>query len=166
MIGNPKERAEPVPEPLDGLLKDLIGLGVTEQRLTSALAGAGNDGDWAKVWTIADAIGVEVSLLFDADDGVWVDIGTPGSVRLDPPSGARLPFRLWVHSHPREAYWSATDRRTLAIASSVLTEALVLGHDHLKRSRSGADAPYPRLDSEGPLSEWSDEAIEPYMEVP
>ena len=42
----------------------------------------------------------EVSVLFDADGRIWVDIGTVGHVSLEPPLGATIPFRLWVHTHP------------------------------------------------------------------
>ena len=131
-------------------------------RLRSAIAAAGAAGDWLDVWRIADMLGVEISLLFDSESHIWVDIGDPGSVRLHPPAGAVLPFHLWVHTHPRDAYWSETDRRTLASSARILEQALVLGHDHFKRACCGKAAPEPRLSLDGPLSMWSDERISPY----
>ena len=111
------------------------------------------------MWNIADLLGVEISLLFDSAEQIWVDIGTPGSVRLQPPAGAILPFRLWVHTHPRDAYWSATDQRTLAIWQMLLDEALVLGNDHYKRTIKGDETDLRRISLTGPLASWSDEDI-------
>ena len=76
----------------------------------------------------------EISALIDSDGRVYVDIGSRGEVRLAPPTGASIPFRTWIHTHPMDAYWSDTDRETLAICSGILDEAVVLGHDHYIRT--------------------------------
>ena len=116
---------------------------------------------WSEVWEIADSMGREVSILIDRRNMVFVDVGTAGRVNLNPPEGSEVPFRLWVHTHPRDAYWSSTDRDSLAHYSMLLDEALVLGFDHLKRSVNGLSHPEP-LAQEGPLSRWSSEAVVPY----
>ena len=90
-----------------------------------------------------------------------MDIGTAGRVNLSPPDGSEVPFRLWVHTHPRDAYWSSTDRGSLALYSGLLDEALVLGFDHLKRSVNGSGHTNP-LEQEGPLSRWSSEEVVTY----
>ena len=118
------------------------------------------EGHWHRVWHLADALKREVSILFDAQGWIWVDIGTIGMVHVSPPIGSELPLRLWVHTHPWSAYWSDTDRRTLAGFSGALEEALVLGHDHLVRSigRDPETNPFGRkLSSNGPLRYWTDE---------
>ena len=127
------------------------------------------EGHWLSVWNLADSLKREVSILFDAQGWVWVDIGTIGMVRLSPPIGSQLPLRLWVHTHPWNAYWSGTDRRTLATVSGVLDEALVLGHDHLVRTvySECVNPEWAELDSrlatDGPLMGWTDEAAMSYQ---
>ena len=116
---------------------------------------------WRELWTIADLLSREVSVLFDDENNVWVDIGTPGMVRPKPPLGSRLPLRLWIHTHPYDAYWSSTDLDTLAIYSTVLQEAIVLGHDHLKRTVRN-DGSMPALAATGPLSSWTSEDLVEY----
>ena len=69
---------------------------------------------WSEVWEIADSMSREVSILIDRRNMVFVDVGTAGRVILNPPEGSEVPFRLWVHTHPRDAYWSSTDRDSLA----------------------------------------------------
>jgi hypothetical protein len=129
------------------------------------------EGDWLSVWNIADRLKREVSILFDAQDWVWVDIGTIGMVRLSPPLGSQLPLRLWVHTHPWNAYWSETDRRTLATVSGVLDKALVLGHDHFVRTvhevcvNSEWTETDSRLAIDGPLMSWTDEAAMSYADM-
>ena len=45
------------------------------------------------------------------------------------------PFKLWVHTHPGfDAYWSGTDRLSLANAGPMIETALVLGSTGVKRS--------------------------------
>ena len=115
---------------------------------------------WQSVWSLADSLKREVSILFDSQGLIWVDIGTIGMVHVSPPIGSELPLRLWVHTHPWSAYWSDTDRRALAGFAGALDEALVLGHDHLVRSigRDPETQPFGRkLSSDGPLMHWTAE---------
>ncbi len=114
------------------------------------------EGCWEEVWNIADSMGREVSILLDRMERVFVDVGTAGSVILRPPEGSEIPFKLWVHTHPRLAYWSQTDKDSLATYSNLIEEALVLGFDHLKRTVNGRDH-HQALADEGPLSRWSSE---------
>lgn len=120
------------------------------------------EGCWEEVWKIADSMGREVSILLDRRERVFVDVGTAGSVILSPPEGSEIPFRLWVHTHPRLAYWSQTDKDSLATYSNLIEEALVLGFDHLKRTVNGENHPRA-LAEEGPLSRWSSEQNVPYV---
>ncbi|GIT41389.1 MAG: hypothetical protein Ct9H300mP10_03990 [Methanobacteriota archaeon] len=53
---------------------------------------------------------------------------------MSPPIGAKVPFKLWLHTHPQDAYWSSTDRDTIASYTSLLERAVVLGHDHYKQT--------------------------------
>ena len=115
---------------------------------------------WQSVWSLADSLKREVSILFDSQGLIWVDIGTIGMVHVSPPIGSELPLRLWVHTHPWSAYWSDTDRIALAGFAGALDEALVLGHDHLVRSigRDPETQPFGRqLSFDGPLMHWTDE---------
>ena len=120
------------------------------------IAGLAKDVRWQDLWNIADRIGCEVSVLIDADDKIYVDIGTSGEVTAAPPVGAKVPFKLWIHTHPMDAYWSRTDRDTLACFTGLLHKAVVLGHDHYKQtvfSQSTDSA----LEDDGPLSSWTSE---------
>ena len=114
-------------------------------------------GSWEELWRIAHSMSREVSVLFDSEGSIWVDVGTTGEVKLAPPLGAKIPFRLWVHTHPWDAYWSNTDMGTLAAYSSILESALVLGHDHMKRAHKIGGLDREALSRNGPLSNWSSE---------
>ena len=129
--------------------------------LLETIAALASSGMWRQLWTVAHALNREVSVLFDSEDRIWVDVGTAGQVRLKPPVGATIPFRLWVHTHPWLAYWSSTDLATLASYSRILEEALVLGHDHLKRTGK-ADGDSGRLGPSPPLSAWTSEPVTTY----
>ncbi len=140
---------------------------VRETIAALALAGfRGESDNWEKLWGIADRMSKEVSVLIDREDFTWVDIGTRGQVRLAPAIGSKAPYKLWLHTHPWNAYASSTDRDTLANCSMILQEAIVLGHDHmvwLRRDYSGNEK---ALELEGPLSTWtSDENIVPYSSI-
>ena len=88
--------------------------------------------NWHMIYLLSKSVSREVSILVDSKDNHFVDWGTIGSVKLSPPIGAVLPFKLWVHTHPSNAaYWSITDRNTLEIAKGILNKALVLGEDGL-----------------------------------
>ncbi len=137
-----------------------VSLDIRSGRLESisvkeTIAGLAQREDWPSLWRLADSMSREVSVLFDAEGSVWVDIGTRGHVSLAPPLGAVIPFRLWIHTHPWDPYWSQTDRDTLASYSAILQSALVLGHDRMKWTRNGS--PTESIESSGPLSDWSSE---------
>ena len=122
--------------------------------------------DWQSLWNLADSLKREVSVLFDEQGLIWVDIGSTGRVALSPPNGSRIPFRLWIHTHPWDAYWSITDKETLSIATGILEKALVLGHDHLVRTvhheGESTEASESRLATGGPLMHWTAEAAMSY----
>ena len=132
--------------------------------------------EWELLWQVADLLKREVSVLFDSQGLIWVDVGTRGQVKLSPPLGCKLPLQLWIHTHPWDAYWSSTDRRTLSAATRVLDEALVLGHDHFVRTRkcpppllhevvADPSIDYNRLALTGPLMNWTDEAAITYASI-
>tara|TARA_B100001115_G_scaffold95775_2_gene70374 strand:+ start:11878 stop:12375 length:498 start_codon:yes stop_codon:yes gene_type:complete len=135
--------------------KDIVSGRVSSSRVKETIAALAQGESWSELWQIADSMSREVSVLFDADGRIWVDIGTTGHVSLEPPLGATIPFRLWVHTHPWDPYWSQTDKDTLAAYSMILESALVLGHDRMKWSRNGSDM--QTIEPSGPLSTWSSE---------
>tara|TARA_B100000579_G_scaffold397480_1_gene377080 strand:- start:4767 stop:5315 length:549 start_codon:yes stop_codon:yes gene_type:complete len=121
-----------------------------------ALSGfQGDGGSWEKLWLIADSMSKEVSVLIDKVGKIWVDIGTRGEVTLAPPVGSVVPYRLWLHTHPWEAYASSTDRDTLASCSMILEQAIVLGHDHMVWLRRRDSGEGEALENDGPLSTWT-----------
>jgi hypothetical protein len=132
--------------------------------LKETIAALASRSMWRQLWLVADALSREVSVLFDRDGRIWVDIGTAGQVRLSPPVGATIPFSLWIHTHPWDAYWSSTDLSTLASYSRILDSALVLGHDHMKSTRK-AEGDCERLGSGMPLSVWTSEEVRTYEEA-
>ena len=99
--------------------------------------------EWEEIYHVSSTLQREVSILIDASNAIWIDWGDQSEVTLSPPYGAKLPFKLWVHTHPNmPAYWSATDRDSLRIASNILETAYVLGRAGLlfTRSNLGPDA--------------------------
>ncbi len=133
------------------------------EELLQTIAALASGEMWEQLWNVADALSREVSVLFDREGRIWVDIGTAGQVRLNPPVGSTIPFSLWIHTHPWDAYWSPTDLATLAAYSGILDEAIVLGHDHMKRARKG-EGECERLGPEPPLSVWTSEPVRTYSE--
>ena len=131
-----------------------------EVRETMAFFGINNLWQW--FYQISETVGMEASMLIDSDGFCFVDWGTVSRVGLNPPEGATIPFQVWTHTHPNGfAYWSATDKNTLAITSAakILTKAIVLGKGEMKSTEwfeLGAETP---LSSTGPLSCWSDEKV-------
>ena len=107
----------------------------------------------------------EISVLIDADGKLFVDVGTSGQVKMSPPEDAKIPFQLWLHTHPLDAYWSSTDRDTLGCYVGLILEAVVLGHDHYKHT-AHSEAPESSLDEEGPLASWSSEPTVFYADDP
>jgi hypothetical protein len=125
--------------------------------------------DWQGLWNLADSLKREVSVLFDEQGLIWVDVGSTGRVALSPPAGSRIPFQLWIHTHPWDAYWSITDKETLSIATGILEKALVLGHDHLVQAvhldekLTGGNG--SRLAMDGPLMHWTAETAMSYISL-
>ena len=120
------------------------------------IAGLAKNRRWQDIWKIGDQILREVSVLIDAEGKIYIDIGTSGEVKMSPPEGAKVPFNLWIHSHPRDAYWSPTDRDTIGCYTGLLQKAVVLGHDHYKMTRH-IESPEASLEPEGSLSSWTSE---------
>lgn len=130
--------------------------------IKNTLVELGNQKRWPEMWEISHALKVEISWIKDSKNDVWVDIGTAGEVTLNPPIGAQLPFQLWVHTHPWNAYWSITDLGTLEKFCGLIQEALVLGHDHCKRTECKLPFGHSLETGVEPLSAWTDEPCIPY----
>ena len=73
---------------------------VDDEHLLDAQRILAEAGRWDGVYVLSVMAGLETSVLIDADDRVFIDWGTAGQVTLQPPVGGRLPFKLWVHTHP------------------------------------------------------------------
>ena len=120
--------------------------------------------NWHMIYLLSKSVSREVSILVDSKNNHFVDWGTIGSVKLSPPIGAVLPFKLWVHTHPSNAaYWSITDRNTLEIAKGILDKALVLGEDGLLSTilqpiGSSTD------DTVNPNLQWTEEEVIGWLE--
>ena len=120
--------------------------------------------NWHMIYLLSKSVSREVSILVDSKDNYFVDWGTIGSVKLSPPIGAVLPFKLWVHTHPSNtAYWSITDQNTLEIAKGILDKALVLGEDGilstiLQPIGSSTD------DTVNPNLQWTEEEVIGWLE--
>ena len=137
---------------------------VNSTEVVETIALLAKDQDWPTLWRIADSMKREVSGLFDSKGRIFVDVGTQGEVAMSPPIGAEIPFMLWVHTHPWDSYWSETDRNTISCYSEILEEAIVLGHDHYKRTRpADPNDTTPRLSRFGPLFSWTEEELVPYL---
>jgi len=121
---------------------------------------------WDGVYILSVMAALETSVLIDADDKVFIDWGTAGQVTLQPPVGGRLPFKLWVHTHPRFAsYWSNTDTNSLALGAGILESAMVLGQPGPKHSsnRTFVEVESTGMIREsGPLNQWTEEAPVPW----
>ena len=129
------------------------------------IAGLTHAGRWQQIWEIGNRLLREVSVLIDAEGKYYIDIGTSGEVKMSPPIGAKVPFKLWLHTHPQDAYWSSTDRDTIASYTSLLERAVVLGHDHYKQTVF-SDSPEAALEGDGPLSSWTSEPTVLYTDKP
>ena len=79
---------------------------IEDIRIKKTLAFFAEKKEWRSLWSLADVLQREVSVLFDNEENIWVDIGTRGEVRMSPPTGAKIPFKMWIHTHPHDAYWS------------------------------------------------------------
>ena len=118
------------------------------------------DGKLQQVWSIGDQLEREISILVDADGKMFVDVSESGEVRMAPPEGATAPFQQWIHTHPRDPYWSKTDKDTLACFAGLLVEATVLGESQYLVTQY-YEGTTSSLGS-GPLSNWSSETTLPY----
>ena len=99
---------------------------VDDEHLLNAQRILAQAGRWDGVYVLSVLAGLETSVLIDADDKVFIDWGTAGQVTLQPPVGGRLPFKLWVHTHPQfAAYWSGTDVNSLSLGARILESAMV-----------------------------------------
>ena len=123
-------------------------------------------GRWDGVYILSVLAGLETSVLIDADDKIFIDWGTAGQVRLQPPIGAKSPFKLWVHTHPDfAAYWSITDTNSLSLGTTILESAIVLGEPGPKFSSNSTfdktlSAPF--IATDGPLASWTNEEPTPW----
>jgi hypothetical protein len=119
---------------------------------------------WDIVYLLSYLAGLETSVLLDAENKIFIDWGLPGSVHLKQPIGAKIPFKLWVHTHPRmDTYWSRTDKDSLAFSTLLLQKASVLGRQGIKTSRNSTLVEIdecPSISDAEPLQFWTDEAIE------
>jgi len=152
----PQNRVKPKIHP-SNLIDSCIDTGDYDSGVVREhIAGLAKNRRWQDIWKIGDQLLREVSVLIDAEGKIYIDIGTSGEVKMAPPRDAKVPFKLWIHSHPRDAYWSSTDRDTIGCYTGLLQRAVVLGHDHYKMTRH-TESPEASLESEGSLSSWTSE---------
>jgi|TARA_R100000479_G_C6318470_1_gene176810 hypothetical protein len=76
----------------------------------------------------------EVQVIVDAEDQLFVSVGTFGFVSFkdqeEQLSGMKLPLKCWIHTHPfGQAFFSGTDWKTINTWKRVLKSATVLGSD-------------------------------------
>ena len=74
----------------------------------------------------------EIQVIVDANDKLYISVGTPSFVSFDNQEeqleGMALPLKCWIHTHPfGVAYFSGTDWRTVNTWQSILSSAIVLG---------------------------------------
>jgi len=71
----------------------------------------------------------EIQVVVDADDKLFMSVGTPGYVDFGvDPIGMKLPIKSWIHTHPfGRAYFSSTDWKTIRTWEPVMETAIVLG---------------------------------------
>ena len=118
--------------------------------------------EWEEIYQLSATIRREVSILIDADDAIWIDVGDQSQVSLSPPYGSKLPFKLWVHTHPNmTAYWSCTDQDSLRMATNILDTAYVLGGDGLLFTHSNVTSDKECI----PGLVWSQESVTPWDKV-
>ena len=104
--------------------------GRDSEKTTQLISELTTQKDWDKIYQISEFFGQEISILVDAQERVFVDWGSISRVELTPPIGSVVPFKLWLHTHPRnQAFWSETDQYSLFIAERILEQAIVLGMD-------------------------------------
>ena len=79
----------------------------------------------------------EVQVLIDANDNLFISVGSPGYVSFDGQDEQlygkdkpkmKFPLKEWIHTHPfGKAYFSSTDLRTISLYRNHMDEATVLG---------------------------------------
>jgi proteasome lid subunit RPN8/RPN11 len=91
----------------------------------------------ASIWKASkhDLDGMEVQVVIDAHDNIFISSGTPSFVSfLDHEDELNeqkmcLPIKCWIHTHPfGEAYFSSTDWGTINTWKTVMINAVVLGN--------------------------------------
>ena len=133
---------------------------VESEEVQSVQRSAAQHGRWDLVYNLSLIAGLETSVLIDANGEIQIDWGSPGRVPLRPPVGMMAPFRVWVHTHPGfQAYWSITDKNSLAIAQGILSRALVLGAPGIKQRRNIEPENRKTISQDGPLQHWTDEEV-------
>ena len=109
--------------------------GQDSEKTTQLISEFTTQKDWDKIYQISEFFGQEISILVDAQERIFVDWGSISRVELTPPLGSVVPFKLWLHTHPRnQAFWSITDQNSLFIAERILEHAIVLGMDGILTS--------------------------------
>ena len=74
----------------------------------------------------------EVQVIIDANDKLYISVGTPSYVSFESQDeqleGMTLPLKCWIHTHPfGVAFFSDTDWRTVHTWEPILSSAIVLG---------------------------------------
>jgi hypothetical protein len=153
--------------PLFDVVTDIIGTGDIDHELVrGGIAHLALNENWLPVYILSQITNREVSILIDADDKVWVDWGSQSEVKLHPPAGSSIPFKMWIHTHPRgDAYWSDTDKTSIASVGTILQRALVLGNSGILFTSYNDDELVPKCSNTGPLSHWSEEDVRPWFDV-
>ena len=158
-----KPPVTPVLHPLEVVEEALERGDVWSDEVRETMAYLGINNHWPWFYSISETVGMEVSMLVDAEGLCFIDWGTISRVGLNPPKGATIPFKIWTHTHPRgNSYWSLTDRQTLAVASvaKIIRKAIVLGRAQMKVSVWSEQPASEPLAESGPLSHWSDELVQ------
>ena len=153
----------PVLHPLGVVEEALERRDVWSDEVRETMAYLGINDHWPWFYSLSETVGMEVSMLVDAEGLCYIDWGTISRVGLNPPKGATIPFQIWTHTHPRgNSYWSMTDRQTLAVASvaKIIRKAIVLGRAQMKESVWSEQPAAEPLAESGPLSHWTDELVQ------
>ena len=164
----PKHPVEPIFHP-PGTISACISTGDHDSGVIMEHAAAlAKSQMWPQLWELGHKMNREISILVDAEDKMYVDVGTSGQVEMSNPLGAKIPFKSWIHTHPDDAYWSSTDLSTLANQTGILLEAMVLGKNHCVWSvnSSGLKNPEKALGPAAPLSNWTSEPAVDYADMP
>ena len=89
----------------------------------------------AVIWEMSQTafdIPREVQVVIDANDKLFISVGTPGFVSFEGQEsqlpGMKMPIYQWIHTHPfGEAYFSSRDLLTISMWERHLIQAIVLG---------------------------------------